>query len=143
MWAIAGPNREKQRPVFAFGHGLSYTQFAISNLRADKSSMTAADSITFTVQVKNIGQRAGSEIVQLYVHDVKASVDRPLKELKGFQKVSLLPGESKDVTITLGKDALSFYDETSAAWKAEAGQFEAWVGNASDNLKLKKTFELK
>ena len=134
---------KKQRPVFAFGHGLSYTQFAISNLRADKTTMTATDSITFTVQVKNIGQRAGSETVQLYVHDVKASVDRPLKELKGFCKVSLQPGESKDVTITLGKDALSFYDEATAAWKAEAGQFEAWVGNASDNLKLKKTFELK
>ena len=134
---------KKQRPVFAFGHGLSYTQFAISNLRADKTTMTATDSITFTVQVKNIGQLAGSETVQLYVHDVKASVDRPLKELKGFCKVSLQPGESKDVTITLGKDALSFYDEATAAWKAEVGQFEAWVGNASDNLKLKKTFELK
>ena len=134
---------KKQRPVFAFGHGLSYTQFAISKLRADKTTMTATDSITFTVQVKNVGQRAGSETVQLYVHDVKASVDRPLKELKGFCKVSLKPGESKDVTITLGKDALSFYDEATAAWKAEVGQFEAWVGNASDNLKLKKTFELK
>ena len=136
-------DREKQRPVFAFGHGLSYTQFAISNLRADKSSMTAADSITFTVQVKNIGQRAVSETVQLYVHDAKASVDRPLKELKGFSKVSLQPGESKDVSITLGKDALSFYDEASATWKAEPGQFEAWVGNASDNLKLRKSFQLK
>ena len=134
---------KKQRPVFAFGHGLSYTQFAISNLRADKTTMTATDSITFTVQVKNIGQRAGSETVQLYVHDVKASVDRPLKELKGFCKVSLQPGESKDVTITLGKDALSFYDEATAAWKAEVGQFEAWVGNASDNLKLRKSFQLK
>ena len=136
-------DKEKLRPVFAFGHGLSYTQFAISKLRADKTTMTATDSITFTVQVKNIGQRAGSETVQLYVHDVKASVDRPLKELKGFCKVSLQPGESKDVSITLGKDALSFYDEATAAWKAEVGQFEAWVGNASDNLKLKKTFELK
>lgn len=136
-------DKEKQRPVFAFGHGLSYTQFAISNLRADKASMTAADSITFTIQVKNIGQRAGSETVQLYVHDAKASVDRPLKELKGFSKVSLKPGESKDVSITLGKDALSFYDETTASWKAEPGQFEAWVGNASDNLKLRKSFQLK
>ena len=134
---------KKLRPVFAFGHGLSYTQFAISNLRADKTTMTATDSITFTVQVKNIGQLAGSETVQLYVHDVKASVDRPLKELKGFCKVSLQPGESKDVTITLGKDALSFYDEATAAWKAEVGQFEAWVGNASDNLKLRKSFQLK
>ena len=130
-------------PLFAFGHGLSYTQFAISNLRADKTSMDANGNITFTVTVKNTGKRAGSETVQLYVHDVKASVDRPYKELKGFQKVSLQPGESKEVSITIDKSALSFYDEATSAWKAEAGQFEALVGNASDNLKLKKAFELK
>ena len=136
-------DKMKTHPLFAFGHGLSYTQFAISNLRADKTSMDANGNITFTVTVKNTGKRAGSEIVQLYVHDVKASVDRPYKELKGFQKVSLQPGESKDVSITIDKDALSFYDEATSAWKAEAGQFEALVGNASDNLKLKKAFELK
>lgn len=100
-------------------------------------------TITFTVNVKNTGKRAGSETVQLYIHDVKASVDRPQKELKGFQKVYLQPGESKDVNITINKQALSFYDETAASWKAEAGKFEALVGNASDQLKLKKAFELK
>ncbi len=136
-------DKMKTHPLFAFGHGLSYTQFAISNLRADKTAMDANGNITFTVTVKNIGKRAGSETVQLYVHDVKASVDRPYKELKGFQKVSLQPGESKEVSITIDKDALSFYDEATSAWKAEAGQFEALVGNASDNLKLKKAFELK
>lgn len=83
------------------------------------------------------------ETIQLYIHDVKASVDRPYKELKGFQKVYLQPGESKDVNITINKQALSFYDETAASWKAEAGKFEALVGNASDQLKLKKAFELK
>ena len=136
-------DKMKSHPLFAFGHGLSYTQFAISNLRSDKTSMDANGNITFTVTVKNMGKRAGSETVQLYVHDVKASVDRPYKELKGFQKVSLQPGESKDVSITIDKDALSFYDEATSSWKAEAGQFEALVGNASDNLKLKKAFELK
>lgn len=136
-------DKMKAYPLFAFGHGLSYTQFAISNLRADKTSMDANGNITFTVTVKNTGKRAGSETVQLYVHDAKASIDRPYKELKGFQKVSLQPGESKDVSITIDKSALSFYDEATSAWKAEAGLFEALVGNASDNLKLKKTFELK
>ena len=71
-----------------------------------------------------------------------ASVDRPQKELKGFQKVYLQPGESKDISITINKEALSFYDESSSSWKAEAGKFEALVGNAADNLKLKKAFEL-
>ena len=136
-------DKERIKPTFAFGHGLSYTQFAISNLRSDKSALTQGDTIAFTVNVKNTGKRAGSEVVQLYIHDVKSSVDRPKKELKGFQKVYLQPGENKDVTITINKEALSFYDESSSSWKAEAGKFEALVGNASDNLKLKKVFELK
>lgn len=136
-------DKKNIKPAFAFGHGLSYTQFAISNLRSDKNLMNQNDSITFTVNVKNTGKRAGAETIQLYIHDVKASVDRPYKELKGFQKVYLQPGESKNVNITINKQALSFYDETAASWKAEAGKFEALVGNASDQLKLKKAFELK
>ena len=136
-------DKKRIKPTFAFGHGQSYTQFAISNLRSDKSELTQDDTIAFTVNVKNTGKRAGSEVVQLYIHDVKSSVDRPKKELKGFQKVYLQPGENKDVTITINKEALSFYDELSSSWKAEAGKFEALVGNASDNLKLKKVFELK
>ena len=136
-------DKERIKPTFAFGHGLSYTQFEISNLRSDKPQITQDDSITFTVNVKNTGKRAGSEVVQLYIHDVKSSVDRPEKELKGFQKVYLQPGENRDVSITVNKEALSFYDEASSSWKAEAGKFEALVGNTSDNLKLKKVFELK
>lgn len=136
-------DKEKTHPLFAFGHGLSYTTFAISNLRADKTEVTGDGTVSFTVNVKNTGKRAGAETVQLYIHDVKSSVDRPYKELKGFQKVSLQPGENRDVTITIGRDALSYYDEATSSWKAEAGKFEALVGNASDNLRLRKTFELK
>ena len=135
-------DKERIKPTFAFGHGLSYTQFVISNLRSDKAQMKQDGTITFTVNVKNTGKRAGAETVQLYIHDVKSSVDRPQKELKGFQKVYLQPGESKDISITISKEALSFYDEASSSWKAEAGKFEALVGNAADNLKLKKAFEL-
>jgi beta-glucosidase len=81
-------------------------------------------------------------VVQLYIRDQKASVDRPYKELKGFNKVCLQPGEQRDVTITIGRDALSFYDETTHSWKAEPGRFEALIGNASDNITLKKAFTL-
>lgn len=131
------------RPLFAFGHGLSYTSFSISNLRMSAKEMTEDGKLTFTVSVKNTGSCRGAETVQLYIHDVKASVDRPVKELKGFKKVWLAPGEQKDVDITVDSSALSFYDENAGAWKAEKGDFEALVGNASDNLTLKGRFTLK
>lgn len=135
-------DKMKTRPLFAFGHGLSYTTFQLSNLRLDKTAMSLNDSLTATVTVKNTGSRPGSEVVQLYIHDQKASVDRPYKELKGFGKVYLQPGEQRDVTITIGRDALSFYDEGTHDWKAEPGRFEALVGNASDRITLKKAFDL-
>ena len=136
-------DRQKKRPAYAFGHGLSYTTFELSKAVADKKEMSLSDNISFTVQVKNIGTMAGAEVVQLYVSDKKASVDRPLKELKAFQKVFLQPGESKEVRLTIGKDALSFYDEATASWKAEAGQFEALIGTASDQISSRVKFSLK
>jgi len=131
------------RPLFAFGHGLGYTTFKLSDLRLSSPTLTAADSLTVTVNVRNTGRRAGAETVQLYIHDDKCSVDRPVKELKGFAKVALQPGENKDVKIVIGRDALSFYDEKQGAWTAEPGTFTALVGNASDNILLKKSFVLK
>ncbi len=136
-------DKEKTHPLFAFGHGLSYTSFSLSNIRTDKKIINKEGKITFTVTVKNTGKRAGAETVQLYIHDVKSSIDRPYKELKGFSKVYLQQGESKDVNITIDQSALSFYDESTSSWKAEPGQFIAMVGNSSDNLKLKYTFSLK
>ena len=136
-------DRQKKRPAYAFGHGLSYTTFELSKAVSDKKEMSLSDNISFTVQVKNIGTMAGAEVVQLYVSDKKASVDRPLKELKAFQKVFLQPGENKEVRLTIGKDALSFYDETTASWKAEAGQFEALIGTASDRISSRVKFSLK
>ena len=130
------------RPLFAFGHGLSYTTFEMSNLRASAKQMTRDGKITFTVTVKNTGSRRGAETVQLYVKDLKSSVDRPVKELKGFSKVWLNPGEQQDVDITIDNTALSFYDEKEGAWKSENGYFEALVGNASDNARLKLQFLL-
>ena len=136
-------DRQKKHPAYAFGHGLSYTTFELSKAVADKKEMSLSDNISFTVRVKNIGTMAGAEVVQLYVSDKKASVDRPLKELKAFQKVFLQPGESKEVRLTIGKDALSFYDEATASWKAEAGQFEALIGTASDQISSRVKFSLK
>lgn len=136
-------DKEKTKPLFAFGHGESYTSFKIGKAKASAASITTADSLSFTVSVTNTGKLAGSETVQLYIHDCESSLPRPYKELKGFRKVYLQPGETKEVTITIGKDALSFYDDKAASWIAEPGQFEALVGNASDNIVSKVAFTLK
>ena len=135
--------KNRIKPTFAFGHGLSYSSFSISNLRQSAKEMTRDGKLTFTVTVKNTGTKRGAETVQLYVKDVKTSVDRPVKELKGFKKVWLNPGEQQNVDITIDNTALSFYDETSSSWKSENGLFEALIGNASDHITLKTRFTLK
>ena len=131
------------KPTFAFGHGLSYTTFSMSNLRQSAKEMTRDGKLTFTVTVKNTGSKRGAETVQLYIKDIKSSVDRPVKELKGFKKVWLEPGEQKDVDMTIDNNALAYYDETTGTWKSENGEFDALVGNASDNIILKSRFMLK
>ncbi len=137
-----GADKYKSRTAFAFGHGLSYTTFKLSDARVDSPSMTRDGKLTFTVSVKNTGRRAGAEVVQLYIHDNTASLPRPYKELKGFSKVFLQPGESKDVSISIDNAALSFYDDKAHAWTSEAGDFTALIGNSSDNLPLKVGFRL-
>ena len=132
----------KYSPLFAFGHGLSYTTFKLGKLVADKPSMTEGDEITFTIPVTNTGSMAGAETVQLYISDLEASVERPVKELKAFQKVFLQPGETQQVSLTIDKGALSFYDEASSQWKAEPGAFEALVGTASDKIVSRCSFTL-
>ena len=129
--------------MFAFGHGLSYTTFKLGKATADKADVAQGDSITFTLDVTNTGERAGAEVVQLYVRDGKSSLVRPYKELKAFKKVSLAPGETRQVSLTLGLDALSFYDDKAQRWTAEPGEFEALIGNSSDNITQKVKFKLK
>ena len=136
-------DKEKLKPTFAFGHGLSYTTFKIGKATADKAEMALGDSITFTVSVTNTGRKAGAEVVQLYVRDCESSLVRPYKELKAFRKVSLAPGETRWVSLTIGTDALSFFDDKAHEWKAEPGEFEAMIGNSSDNLAQKVKFKLK
>ena len=130
------------KPLFAFGHGLSYTTFKLGKAVADKQVMTADGKLTITVPVTNTGSRAGSETVQLYIAAKGSKVDRPVKELKAFQKVYLQPGETRDVTLTIGTDALSYYDETTSQWRADAGKYEALLGTASNKLSTKYTFKL-
>ncbi len=132
-----------QSPLFAFGHGLSYTTFKLGKMTADKTSMTEGDEITFTIPVTNTGKMAGAETVQLYISDVEASVERPVKELKAFQKVFLQPGETRQVSLTIDKRALSFYDEANSQWKAEPGKFEALAGTASDKIVSRCSFILR
>ena len=136
-------DKEKIKPLFPFGHGLSYTTFSYGKPSADKKTMTADDTISFTVNVKNTGTREGQEVVQLYISDKKSSLPRPVKELKGFQKVKLAPGEEKAVTLTIDKKALSFFDDAKHEWVAEPGKFEAVIGSSSRDIKGIVLFELK
>ena len=135
--------QKKQTPLFPFGYGLSYTTFKLGKLKADKTSMTSDEKITFTIDITNTGSLAGAETVQLYISDKKCSVERPLKELKAFQKVMLQPGETKTVSLTIDQQALSFYNEALSEWTAEPGAFEALVGTASNQLPARCSFELK
>ena len=134
-------DKQKLKPTFAFGHGLSYTTFKISNLRVE-NTVTEDGNMTFSVDVTNTGSRSGAEVVQLYITDMKCSVDRPAKELKAFQKVFLNIGETKTIKLKTDKRALSFWDEETNNWKAEPGDFMALVGDAADNISCKVKFKL-
>ena len=136
-------DKQKVKPLFSFGHGLSYTTFEYGKITADKKTITKNEPITFTLTVKNTGNREGAEVVQLYVSDKKPSLPRPVKELKGFQKVYLQPGEMKQISFTIGTDALSFFNDGKHEWVAEPGQFEALVGASSTDIRNKVAFELK
>lgn len=136
-------DKEKIKPLFGFGHGLSYTTFEYGKVTADKKEMTAGGKMTFSVSVKNTGKREGQEIVQLYISDLKSSLPRPIKELKAFDKVSLKAGETKRVTFTIDKSALSFFDPQKHDWVAEPGDFNALVGASSTDIRSNIAFKLK
>ena len=136
-------DKEKTKPLFSFGHGLSYTTFAYGKAIADKKVMGQDETLTITLPVTNTGSREGSEVIQLYISDLKSSLPRPVKELKGFSKVKLAPGETREVTFTIGKEALSFFDDARHEWVAEPGKFEAWIGASSTDIRNKVAFKLK
>ena len=135
--------KERIEPLFAFGHGLSYTTFDIANVQADRTSLATTGRLRVSADVTNTGGRAGAEVVQLYIGDEQSSLPRPVKELKGFQKVSLNPGQTRTVTFEITPGMLQYYDDAKGAWVAEPGAFTAYVGAASDDIRGTVEFELK
>ncbi|WP_289761055.1 glycoside hydrolase family 3 C-terminal domain-containing protein [Duncaniella muris] len=134
----------KKIPAFyPFGHGLSYTDFKYGKASASAKTISGDQSLTITIPVSNTGSVEGKEVVQLYIGDESASVLRPLKELKGFEKISLKPGEEKAVTFTVKPDDLKFYDDKTGSWRAEPGKFKAYIGSSSADIRATVPFELK
>ena len=129
-------------PLFPFGFGLSYTTFALSDLAVTPAKLLSGQKVSVAVKVRNSGTRAGAEVVQVYVREVRPRVERPVKELKAFRRVELKPGEVQDVKFLLDQSALSYYDSQKKAWQADAGRFEVQVGDSSRDIKLKAAFEL-
>ncbi len=132
----------KGEPLFAFGHGLSYTDFSYSDLKISSTATTRDGEVNVSVNVKNTGSMEGDEVVQLYVRDVKCSVVRASKELRGFERITLGPGETKTVSMTVPSEKLAFYDEKSHQFVVEPGSFEIMVGSSSDDIRLKGTLDV-
>jgi beta-glucosidase len=128
-------------PLYPFGYGLSYTQFKYSDLRIEPRQIRPDGETKVSVTVTNTGQRAGAEVAQLYVRDVIATVTRPVKELRGFRKVFLQPGESKTVELKLGFDDLKLLDR-NMKWVVEPGQFQIMVGASSQDVRLTQMLEV-
>jgi beta-glucosidase len=122
----------KVTPQFAFGHGLSYTSFAYSNLKV----VPAGKKVTVTFTLKNTGKVAGAEVAQLYIGQPGSAIPRPLKELKGFQKVFLQPGEQQTVTMQLDQDAFMYFNDAKNKWVMDGGNYTILVGAASNDIKL-------
>ena len=129
-------------PLFAFGHGLSYTDFTYGDAKA-KASVKAGADLKVSIDVTNSGKVAGKEVVQLYIGDEEAYLDRPVKELKGFKKVHLEPGETKTVEFVIEPDMLKFFDDAKHEWVLEKGKFTAYVGSSSKDIRSEVSFEVK
>jgi beta-glucosidase len=135
-------DREGIEPRFPFGFGMSYTSFEYSDLQLSTDTVDVAEGLTARFQLTNTGDRAGAEVAQLYLADVDATVPRPPKELKGFARVELEPGENRTVEIELGPEALEFFDMDTGEWTSEPGEFRVLVGSSSRDIHLEATFRL-
>jgi beta-glucosidase len=118
-------------PLYPFGYGLSYTSFSIDNLMISPAQVKGGEVVNVTAEVSNTGKVAGDEVVQLYIHQKSGSDSRPVRELKGFERVTLQPGEAKTVTFQLGPDELAYWSTNAGKWIQEAAEFDIWVGNSS------------
>lgn len=136
---------EKNRitPLFPFGFGLSYTTFQYSGLNLSSREIRAGGTITVSFKVKNTGKSKGQEVAQLYIADLDSTIDRPVKELKNFQKISLNPGEEKSVSWDIDEQSLKYFDPTAREWTDEKGDFELLVGSSSEDIRLKEKFTLR
>ena len=135
-----GYEKNGTKPLFPFGHGLSYTTFAFKNVSASPQAARVGQPVTVTFDVTNTGQRAGAEVAQVYVGEAGAPIPRPAKELKGFEKVMLQPGETKHVTVTLDARAMSYFDVNSKSWKQDPAKFTVYVGDSSANANMTTTY---
>lgn len=136
-------DKKKIKPQFSFGYGLSYTTFKYGKVALDTKNMNREGVITCSIEITNSGNVEGSEVVQLYITDQKPSLPRPVKELKGFKKVKLQPGETKLVEFVIDNSQLQFYNDKKSEWVSEDGKFDVLIGASSTDIKSKATFELK
>jgi beta-glucosidase len=127
----------KGAPLYPFGHGLSYTHFEYSNLKLSSASISSAGKVEVWFDLKNTGSRAGSEVAQLYTHQLRSSVVQPIKSLRAFQRVALQPGESKHVQFTLPASQLAFYDVKTKSFNVEPGAFNVLVGSSSEDIRIR------
>jgi len=134
--------KHKIKPLFPFGHGLSYTQFSYGAATISGKSMRQKGTLTISIPVRNVGNVKGKEVVQLYIGDDKSSLERPLKELKAFKKIDLQPDEEKIVTFSICENDLMFFDDRKHEWVSEPGKFTAFIGASSADIKSKVVFEL-
>ncbi len=135
-------DKQNIEPQFPFGYGLSYNTFEYSDLKVTPGKVAPNQPVQVSLNVRNSGPRDGAEVVQLYVHDVQSTVDRPVKELKAFRKIVLKSGQTQTVSFTLDKTAMAFYDPAKKDWVAEPGVFEILVGASSRDIRLKTSFDL-
>jgi beta-glucosidase len=131
------------KPLFPFGHGLSYTRFKYSDLRVSPKQIPVTGQVMVRVDVENTGKRAGDEVVQLYVHEVECSVKRPSKELRGFERVALRPGQKKTIAFTLAGEKLSFWDVKTHGFVVEPGAFDVLVGSSSQDIRVQTRIGVK
>jgi beta-glucosidase len=132
---------EESEPLFAFGHGLSYATFAFSNLKLDRTTMKVGETLTARVDVENTGRVAADEVAQLYIHQRYGSTCRPVRELKGFERVTLAPGESTTLAFELGPDELRYWSTAARDWVQEPATFDVWIGGDS-TASLHASFEV-
>lgn len=136
-------DHSKVKPLFPFGFGLSYTTFSFSHLSVSPVQASEDSPITVSFDVSNTGQRPGAEVAQVYVGDPSATVPRPVKELKGFARVELNPGETQHLSVKLNRRSLAYWDVHSHAWKVDPGKFVVSVGDSSANVPLKQEFTVR